>query len=322
MRLDQGHETSEAITVHDLTKKYHGFTAVDHIFFTVHKGDIFGFLGPNGAGKTTTIRMLTTLLKPSAGTAALLGNDILRSPLEVKKHIGFMPDVAGFYSEMKAEDILSFYAEFYHISLEDRKRKIQNLFDTLQLNGFEKKKVKTYSRGMKQKLAFASSLLNDPEILILDEPTVGLDPPTIHFFRTLMRQLNKQGVTIFLSSHILSEVEALCNRVCIINKGKIVAVDRIDTLSARVSQSRNRVVTITFEQMTDEALNAVRALPRVISITQKENTIVIELQQGTSIIPEINRTLVHHNINVTGIASKEADLEDIFLSLIGGTSHE
>jgi len=265
--------------------------------------------------------MLTTILKPSRGTAKICGKDILKNPLDLKKRIGFMPDVPGFYGEMKAKDVLNFYAEFYKIPKNDRIKRIDELLEMMQLTDFKNKKVKTFSRGMKQKLGFASSLINKPEILILDEPTIGLDPAMIHFFRKSIKSLNKQGVTIFLSSHILSEVQAICNKVGIINKGKIIAVDSIESLGAKLTAKGIKTVIVKFENISEKAIKAVRAISGVLEVKEdkKNKRLEIEIESEKSIIPVINKTLIKHNTEVSGIETKEMNLEDIFLSLTGGS---
>ena len=312
-------DTSFAIEVDGLVKFYNGFKAVDNVSFKVKTGEIFGFLGPNGAGKTTTIKMLTSILKPNQGTARIGGFDIRTNAIDAKKIIGFMPDVPGFYGEMKAEDILHFYAEFYKIDKDTRNTKINELFEMMQLEDFRKKKVKTYSRGMKQKLGFCVALINDPKILILDEPTIGLDPQTIHFFRKMFMTLNQKGVTIFLSSHILSEVQEICTKVGIINHGRIIALDTIDELGKKTMHKKNKKVLITYENITQKAIDAIKKISGIIDIQTNESKkrLEIEIESGKNIIPIINQTLVENNIRVNRIESKEATLEDIFLSLVG-----
>jgi len=312
-------DTSFAIEVEGLVKMFNGFKAVDNVSFKVKTGEIFGFLGPNGAGKTTTIKMLTSILKPNQGTARIGGFDIRTNAIDAKKIIGFMPDVPGFYGEMKAEDVLHFYAEFYKIDKDTRNTKINELFEMMQLEDFRRKKVKTYSRGMKQKLGFCVALINDPKILILDEPTIGLDPQTIHFFRKMFMTLNQKGVTIFLSSHILSEVQEICTKVGIINHGRIIAVDTIDELGKRTMSRKNKKVLITFENITQKAIDAIKKISGIIDIQTNESKkrLEIEIESGKNIIPIINQTLVENNIGVNRIESKEATLEDIFLSLVG-----
>jgi len=309
-----------AIEVKGLVKTFKGFKAVDNITFNVKRGEIFGFLGPNGAGKTTTIKILTSIIKPNNGKVLIGGYDNKSHSIEAKKIIGYMPDVPGFYSEMKAEDVLHFYAEFYKIDKKIRSKKINELFSLMKLDEFKKKKVKTYSRGMKQKLGFCIALLNDPKILILDEPTIGLDPQTVHFFREMLKTLNKKGITIFLSSHILYEVQEICTKVCIINKGKIIAFDTVEELIKKTTSQQNITVLIKFNNITKKALDALHKIKGIldIKVDQEKNRMEIELESGESIIPIINRTLVENNIQVQRLVSKEANLEDIFLSIIEG----
>ncbi len=309
-----------ALQVDHVCKYYKKHKAVDSISFSVQKGEIFGFLGPNGAGKTTTIKICTGILPPSSGTAFIFGYDIRKNPLEAKKHFGYMPDVPGFYGEMTAYEVLEYYAEFYDISRDVRRKKIDEILTTMQLSEVKNKKMKTFSRGMKQKIGFASALVHDPDILILDEPTIGLDPETIHLFRTLIKSLNAQGVTIFLSSHILSEVQTMCDRVGIISKGRIIAVDSIQELSKKVSMQKNVMLTISYENMTDQALVAVQQIPGVMQIVDNpvKKKLELELSVEKTDIALINRTLVVHGIGVVGIERKQPTLEDIFFTLVSG----
>ena len=312
-------EKGNTIEVENLSKHFKNFKAVDSISFSVKKGEVFGFLGPNGAGKTTTIKMMTTILRPKNGSVKICGYDLKTDPIKAKQCIGFMPDVPGFYGEMTGENILHFYAEFYRIPKEARKKKIDDLLKMMQLTEFKKKKVKTYSRGMKPKPGFSTALLNDPQVLILDEPTIGLDPTTIHFFRKLFTQLNAEGKTIFLSSHILSEVQLVCDRVGIINRGKIIAVDTIDNLSELISAKKSRKVIVKADKVTTKVIHAIQQIPGVLSVDVNKgmNRLDIQLKSGKDLIPRINEILVKHGIPVRGLETKEADLEDIFLSLVG-----
>ncbi|MEM4258628.1 MAG: ABC transporter ATP-binding protein [Candidatus Thermoplasmatota archaeon] len=316
-------KSAEAVIVlENVCKYYHVQKAVDSISFSVGRGEIFGFLGPNGAGKTTTIKMITTLLRPTQGSIQVCGFDVQKDPLEVKRRIGYMPDVPGFYGEMSAFEILEYYAEFYKIPREVRRKKIDELLTMMHLIDVKDKKIKTFSRGMKQKVGFASALLNDPEVLILDEPTIGLDPETIHLFRTVIRSLNEKGVTIFLSSHILSEVQAICDHVGIIRQGKIIAVDSIQGLSKKVSEKKNMLLIVSYENMTDEAVDVVQQIPGVIRVVNNSEAkkLEVEISPEKASISLINHTLVQHGIGVTGLERKQPDLEDIFLSLIRGGS--
>lgn len=310
------------IETEGLTKKFKDFTAVDHIKLEVKKGDIFGFLGPNGAGKTTTIRMLTTILTPSSGTATVCGHDILKEPISVRSKIGLMPESPGFYQNMSGFDILMFYAEFYGIPKAERKRKATELMETMGLSDFMKKKVKTYSHGMRKRVALAQALINDPELLILDEPTGGLDPRGTHSFRMMIKDLRNKGMTIFLSSHILPEVQQLCNKVGIINKGHIVAVDTIENLTSKIVTKGNRNVFVTGEGITQPMLGEIQKLQGIVSIQPYETGVNFIVDTQVDVAPEINRIMVLGGARIRSIYLSEPSLEDVFLSLTGDEKRE
>jgi len=305
------------IEAQNLTKVFKGFrksfTAVDSISFRVEKGEVFGFLGPNAAGKTTTIRMISGLSRPTSGRVSVCGYDSILDNVKAKKHIGLIPETPGFYGEMKGIDLLCFYAEFY--SLSDRRKKAKELMERIGLDDFTDKKVKTYSHGMKKRLALASSLINDPEILILDEPSTGLDPKGISLFRKLVKDLNNEGVTVFLSSHILSEVEQMCDRVCILNKGKIIAVDSIENLSKKIGMKTQMNIFIDAEGITDNVLDVVRKMSDVLRVEKTGTGINVVCSRNVS--PAVNEILVRNRVKVSSIRVTEPSLEEIFLKLTG-----
>ena len=307
------------IEAQNLTKVFKGFrksfTAVDSISFRVEKGEVFGFLGPNAAGKTTTIRMISGLSRPTSGRVSVCGYDSILDNVKAKKHIGLIPETPGFYDEMKGLDVLCFYAEFYGIQKMERKRKAMELLETVGLKDFMGGKVKTYSHGMKKRLALASSLINDPEILILDEPSTGLDPKGISLFRKLVKDLNNEGVTVFLSSHILSEVEQMCDRVCILNKGKIIAVDSIENLSKKIGMKTQMNIFIDAEGITDNVLDVVRKMSDVLRVEKTGTGINVVCSRNVS--PAVNEILVRNMVKVSSISVTEPSLEEIFLKLTG-----
>ena len=305
------------IEAQNLTKVFKGFrksfTAVDSISFRVEKGEVFGFLGPNAAGKTTTIRMISGLSRPTSGRVSVCGYDSILDNVKAKKHIGLIPETPGFYGEMKGIDLLCFYAEFY--SLSDRRKKAKELMERIGLDDFTDKKVKTYSHGMKKRLALASSLINDPEILILDEPSTGLDPKGISLFRKLVKELNNEGVTVFLSSHILSEVEQMCDRVCILNKGKIIGLDSVENLSRKIGMKKRINVFIDAEGINDAVLNSVKKMSDVLSVEKTGTGINVVCSRNVS--SSINEILVRNKVKVNSIRVTEPSLEEIFLKLTG-----
>jgi ABC-2 type transport system ATP-binding protein len=320
------------IEIEGLTKVFKGvfsppFTAVDHISFNVDEGDIFGFLGPNGAGKTTTIRMLTTITPPTGGTANVKGFDIVKNAGDVKKHIGYMPEKPGFYEDMNARDLLEFYGEFYNISKSDSKKRSKELMEMTGLYEFRKRKVKFYSHGMRKRVALCQCLMHDPEILILDEPTGGLDPAGTHEFRQLLRGLKKEGKTIFLSSHLLPEVQQICNRVGIIYKGKIVDVGEIEKIEKQ-AQAENFYITLRGHGFIESLVEKLMEIEGVkfIKPQREKGTEVLRLnlefkdKSETEIISEkAVDILVKGGAKVSSVIPPELDLEEAFLSLIKST---
>ncbi|MBN2456407.1 MAG: ATP-binding cassette domain-containing protein [Sedimentisphaerales bacterium] len=224
------------IQVSDLTKLYGETLAVDHINFEVAKGEVFGFLGPNGAGKTTTIRMLTGLSKPTDGKASILGFDINSQIAQIKKRIGVVPEISNLYDELTAFGNLLFMAQLYGVPSRERKKKAEELLKTFRLYERKDSLFRTFSRGMKRALTIAAALIHNPEILFLDEPTVGLDVVAARSLRNLISNLRQQGITIFLTTHYLEEADLLCDRVAILVEGRILAIDTPQALKAKTNK--------------------------------------------------------------------------------------
>jgi len=214
-----------AIETHGLTKTFNSFTAVDHVDLTVSKGEIYGFLGPNGAGKTTTIRILCTLLSPSSGTASVDGYDVVRQANEVRKRIGLVSEKLIMYPRLTALENLMFFGKLYRIDRDALRKKSEELLEMVKLTPFKDKQVGGFSSGMRQRVNVIRALLHDPDILFLDEPTTGLDPQSTRFVRDLVKELKQRGHTVVLTTHIMEEADELSDRVCIIDHGKIMAVD-------------------------------------------------------------------------------------------------
>jgi ABC-2 type transport system ATP-binding protein len=316
------------IITKELTKEYKSFggkglVAVDHINFEVENKDIFGFLGPNGAGKTTTIHMLTTVLDPTFGSAEIAGFDIMKDPLKAKAKMGIMPELPMFYDWMKAEDQLKFYAEFYGYSSGECRRRAKELIDLVGLGKFGRSKIKTFSHGMRKRLALAQSLINDPELLILDEPMGGLDPMGVKSFREMIKELSKEGITIFLSSHLLSEVQLICNRVGIINHGKIIAVEKLSDLSEKISLDPNTRIYIEAKGLSEKVIAGIKSDPTVVSIEPGETPngyyITVEKSRDVRLFSEeLNKKLSKDKIYLYRQEIAQPSLEDLFMSLTDG----
>ncbi len=309
------------IEVEGLTKVYggsRGVRALDNVSFTVPEKSVFGFLGPNGAGKTTTIRILGTVMESTAGTVRVDGHDVRKAPMAVKEKIGLMPDEVLYYPTLTGLQHLVYYASFYGIRRAEAKKKSRDLLERLGLGGTENKKVRAYSHGMRKRLSLAQCLLHDPQVMIMDEPASGLDPLGMRSYRDLIRSLVAEGKTILLSSHMLYEVEQLCERVGIIDRGKIVAVDTIANLSARLYAGTPVVLHVTATGVTDAALQAVAAIPGITGVQQTPMGVDVTTQPGTDASAEVSRALVMAGTQLRGMAAEQRSLEDLFLALTKG----
>ncbi len=309
------------IEVEGLTKVYggsRGVRALDNVSFTVPERSVFGFLGPNGAGKTTTIRILATVLDPTAGTVRIGGHDTRREPMEVKERIGLMPDEVLYYPTLTGLQHLVYYASFYGIRRAEAKKRARELLERMGLGDAEGKKVKAYSHGMRKRLSLAQCLFHDPPVMIMDEPASGLDPLGMRSYRDLIRKLANDGKTIFLSSHLLSEVEQLCERVGIIDHGKIVAVDTIANLSSRMYAGAPVVLHVTATGITDVVLEALANIPGVTGVQATPTGVDVTTQPGTDASSDVSRALVLAGAELRGMTKEQRSLEYLFLALTKG----
>ncbi|MFH1825297.1 MAG: ABC transporter ATP-binding protein [Candidatus Firestonebacteria bacterium] len=233
----------------NVTKKFGEFTAVDNISLSIKKGEIFGFLGPNGAGKTTTIKMMTGLLKITSGNISIGGYDLEINPIEVKKIIGFIPDRPYIYDKLTGKEFLEFMAGIYKVDKVKRDKKMDELFELFELKDWADELIESYSHGMKQKLVLSANLLHEPKVFIIDEPMVGLDPKSARIVKEIFINLGKSGITLFISTHSLEIVESLCDNICIIQKGRIIAKGTISELrksaKAEVSNLEDLFLSLT-----------------------------------------------------------------------------
>ena len=305
------------IEVRGLTKIYtrargNGAKALDGVTFEGPDKSIFGFRGPNGAGKTATIRILATILEPTAGTATVEGHAVRSEPRAVKTSIGYMPEVPGYYPTMTADQHLDYWGAFYHMPRAERKARTEELLDLVGLGEERAKKVKAYSHGMLKRLGLAQALLHDPHVLILDEPAGGLDPYGIIFFRNLVKELNKQGKTIFLSSHILSEVEKTCDRVAIIDAGRIVVSGTPREL--KNAAGGGHLLLTTPDQQRAASLLA--GFPGVTGVETGERFAVFCREPAASLVPVI-QLLRSEGIQITAAEQAQPALEDVFLRYTG-----
>ncbi len=310
------------IEVKHLVKTYGDKHAVADISFKANDGEILGFLGPNGAGKSTTMNILTGYLSSTSGEASINGHDILEDPIAAKKEIGYLPEFPPLYLDMTVKEYLYFVYELKGCRL-PRNTHLKEICELVKIDNVFDRRINNLSKGYKQRVGLAQALVGNPNVLILDEPTVGLDPKQIIEIRTLIKKLGKNH-TVILSSHILSEVQAVCDRIVVINQGKIVADDTADNLSRELTADHKLIARI--DGPKDEVIKLVQTIPGVVSIVadmQRERGVWeynIEAVEGTDIRRELNRRLMSRNWYILGLRSSELSLEDIFLKLTMGES--
>ncbi len=298
-----------SIEVKELTKIYGEQKAVNNISFQVAKGQIVGFLGPNGAGKSTTMKIITGYLQQDAGTAVVCGINVKDHPIETKKKIGYLPEANPLYYEMYVREYLDFIAGVHH--LENKKNKIEGVIKITGLSTESRKKTGQLSKGYKQRVGLAAALIHDPEVLILDEPTSGLDPNQIIEIREVIKNLG-QNKTVLFSSHILQEVEAICNRVIIINKGVLVADDNLVTLQQ--GNKNNHIVLVEFKEPIEIAL--LQGLNEVENVEQSQpHHFKLQTSNPELVRKQLFELALQHNLNIVSLQSENRSLEDIFRNL-------
>jgi ABC-2 type transport system ATP-binding protein len=307
------------IRTEGLTKRFNHLTAVDSLAIEVKKGQTYGFLGPNGAGKSTTIKMLTGFMRPTAGHIEIMGKDIVSKPIEVRAKIGIVPDLFGFYPLFNADEHLDFYGRLYGMSLPRIRERADELLPLVGLEDRRKSRVGEYSHGMRQRLAIAQAILNEPEILFLDEPTTGLDPQGQYETRRIIGQLTKGGLTIFVSSHLLFEVEEMCSHVGIVKQGRLVAQDSIANLEQKLSAAKGIGLYLSVAKPGDlgKAVAGIAGIKRVQKTGPQEYMLTIETRDA---IPAISRALANSEMGLWSISEQQSSLEQVFLELTGGDS--
>jgi ABC-2 type transport system ATP-binding protein len=298
-----------SIEVKDLLKIYGEQKAVNNISFKVDKGEIVGFLGPNGAGKSTTMKIVTGYLQPTAGEAFVAGINVANNPLEIKKKIGYLPELNALYYDMYVKEYLGFLAEIHEV--DNKQQAVNTAINTVGLTIESKKKIGQLSKGYKQRVGLAAALIHGPEVLILDEPTSGLDPNQIVEIREVIKQ---QGAdkTVLFSSHILQEVEAICDRVIIINKGELVADDKLSNLQK--GNKENHTVVVQFKEPVN--IQLLEQMKEVVSTQQLQGShFKLQTQNPEAVRKQILELALQHNLNIVSLQSESQSLEDIFRTL-------
>jgi len=296
-------------------KRFNHFTALDGISLQIEKGDIIGYVGPNGAGKTTTIKILTTLIKPTSGFAYINGIDVSKRSAETLRDIGALIEVPGIYDYLTPNEMLTYFGKVYRMNNNEIKRRMKETLGLVRLSDWENKKIGSFSTGMQRRLAIARAIFHNPNVLILDEPALGLDPKGIKDIRERMRHFNSQGVTIFLSSHLLSEVAEVCNKIIFLDKGRVTAFEAIEDI---INKKKSTEITVKLlKSLSEEEVNKLSSIEQIKGVKAENDTIRINFDgkpetsyQILSRMMSFGYEIVTYNIEVT-------ELEDYYISIMG-----
>ena len=304
-----------AIRTESLVKRYgKGFTALDGVSLQIKKGEVVGYVGPNGAGKTTTIKILTGLLKPSSGHAYVNGIDVTANPRKALQTMGALIEVPGMYDYLTPHEMLTYFGKVYRMGSNEMDRRIKETLQLVRLSEWEHKKIGTFSTGMQRRLTIAKAILHEPDNLVLDEPVLGLDPEGIRDVRELIRRFRNEGMTVFLSSHLLGEVAEVCNTVVFLSKGRVVSSDSIESISSSLEHG---VVDVKFlRPLSREEIEKLRAIELIRSVDVKDNTAQLGYDGKPESSVQILRRLVSSNLDVVSYHVEGSGLEDYYISVM------
>jgi ABC-2 type transport system ATP-binding protein len=305
----------KAIEAKSLTKYFGDFLAVDHISFDVNQGEIFGFLGPNGAGKSTTIRMLTGVSTPTEGAANIMGFDITRQPVDAKSVMGIVPDISNIYTELTAWENLIFTGKLYGVPKARREESAESLLKRFDLYGRKDEEVEGFSRGMRRRVCIAMALVNDSKVLFLDEPTSGLDVKSVRGIRGMIRELNMEGLTVFLTTHNIEEASQMCDRVAIINRGKIAVIDTPESIKRVMKSSQS--VEVAFRETNKETQKTLEDLPSVIELQKRGDKLRLLTEDPTQTLRQLWGVIEDQGLEPVTLNTLGSSLEDAFLQLTG-----
>lgn len=303
-----------AIETSDLTKCFDSLVAVNKLDLKVEENSIHGFLGPNGAGKSTTIKMVIGLLKPTAGSVKVLGQEVHADEADSRLKIGYMPELPKFPKHLKGAELLDVYGRMFGMTEEQRATQIPKLIDLVGLKGRENDLIGKYSKGMQQRIGIAQALLDDPKLVVLDEPSIGLDPVGMIEVRELIKTIAKEGRTVFLSSHLLFEVEQVCDHVTIINKGSVLASGTLQEVSGTISQTP--MMHIELAEWSSAVVAAVKKLPYISGTWRGGDTLIIQVKTRDDVRADISKTVTNAGGVIVGMTKEGSNLEDVFMQLV------
>lgn len=304
----------KAILISGLTQRFGSLTAVDGLTLELDGGEVFGLLGPNGSGKTTVLNLVNGLSRPSSGSVTVYGVDPVREPGRVRALLGMVPQETALYDELTAQENLEFHAGFYGVPARERKDRINRVLALVELTARRGDRVSTYSGGMRRRLALARALITEPKVILLDEPTLGVDVQARAAIWNHIRQLRDQGKTILVTTNVMEEADALCDRVAIIDRGKLVALGTPDQLKERVG---GEMIEVEGPTISPEAFRAVEQLPDVHRAVRREGALVLTVQGAARLLPEVLAKLKDHGVAVTGATLRRPNMNDVFLNLTG-----
>ncbi len=304
----------------ELNKKYGKFTALDSLSMNITENSIFGFVGPNGAGKTTTMKIMAGLLKADSGGIYINGEDILKNPKSIRDKIGYMPDFFGVYDDLKVSEYMDFYAGTYYIPYAERGTLIDNLLEVVDLTDKKDTYVESLSRGMKQRLCLARSLIHDPDLIILDEPASGLDPRARVEMKEILKELREMGKTIIVSSHILPELAEMCSEIGIIDHGKLVTQGTVNEIMNRIN--KKRLVKVKLSNGKENLIRLLKEQSTVKEITENTDNVEFAFEGTNDNLTSILRNIIMNGIPIYSFAENEGNLEEIFMTVTGGEKND
>lgn len=307
-----------AIETTNLTKRYGSLTAVNKLNLKVERGTIHGFLGPNGAGKSTTIKILVGLLKATEGSAKVLGQEVRVDDANQRLHVGYMPELPKFPKHLKGAELLDIYGRMYGMNQQDRQTQISKLVELVGLKGRENDLIGKYSKGMQQRIGIAQALLNNPELVVLDEPSIGLDPVGMVEVRELVKAISKEGMTVLVSSHLLFEVEQICTHVTIINRGEALASDTLEKVSGMISGPAT--IQVEIANLAEPVIKALKALSIVKDITRNGSSLNVFVNTREDVRKQVSLAITGSGGVIVGMNQKSHSLEDVFIQLINKPS--
>lgn len=303
-----------AIETSDLTKRYGSLTAVNKLNLKVKTNTIHGFLGPNGAGKTTAIKLFVGLLKPDEGTISIFGQEVVGDRPDVRLRMGYMPELPKFPKHLTGYELLDIYGKMYGLNVQERREQVPRLLEMVGLKDRGNDRIGKYSKGMQQRIGIAQALINNPELVIMDEPSLGLDPVGMVEVREIMKAIVKRGMTVFISSHLLHEVQQVCSDITVINRGITIASDTLENLSNQLLGPSTLEVEVT--KLTDVIVKNVKKVPFVSNVSKEDNKLVIQVEKQEDVRPQVSEVVTKSGGVIVTMNLKERNLEDVFMKLI------